>query len=253
MADKNVMFRTSMGGFNKADVTEYIDKQNAEFRKVTQSLNGLLAEKDAEIAALKERAEKAEAELSTLPEKEEKIKELEDKAAGLELRLSELGRENGELEAKINELESKVSSETSENERKAGLYDDMSSQVGDILISANRSADGIIAEANAKAAKINEKAASDAEELRLAFTAKMAEISEKAKNGVKASAEEYRAKMRAELNQLRAALTDAVVSVDEKSTMLFGMADELEKKLNEQLDGAVAKMEKETDNLKTGI
>ena len=253
MADKNVMFRTSMGGFNKADVTEYIDKQNAEFRKVTQSLNGLLAEKDAEIAALKERAEKAEAELSTLSEKEEKIKELEDKAAGLELRLSELGRENGELEAKINELESKVSSETSENERKAGLYDDMSSQVGDILISANRSADGIIAEANAKAAKINEKAASDAEELRLAFTAKMAEISEKAKNGVKASAEEYRAKMRAELNQLRAALTDAVVSVDEKSTMLFGMADELEKKLNEQLDGAVAKMEKETDNLKTGI
>lgn len=253
MADKNVMFRTSMGGFNKADVTEYIDKQNAEFRKVTQSLNGLLAEKDAEIAALKERAEKAEAELSSLPEKEEKIKELEDKAAGLELRLSELGRENGELEAKINELESKVSSETSENERKAGLYDDMSSQVGDILISANRSADGIIAEANAKAAKINEKAASDAEELRLAFTAKMAEISEKAKNGVKASAEEYRAKMRAELNQLRAALTDAVVSVDEKSTMLSGMADELEKKLNEQLDGAVAKMEKETDNLKTGI
>ncbi len=253
MADKNVMFRTSMGGFNKADVTEYIDKQNAEFRKVTQSLNGLLAEKDAEIAALKERAEKAEAELSTLSEKEEKIKELEDKAAGLELRLSELGRENGELEAKINELESKVSSETSENERKAGLYDDMSSQVGDILISANRSADGIIAEANAKAAKINEKAASDAEELRLAFTAKMAEISEKAKNGVKASAEEYRAKMRAELNQLRAALTDAVVSVDEKSTMLSGMADELEKKLNEQLDGAVAKMEKETDNLKTGI
>lgn len=253
MADKNVMFRTSMGGFNKADVTEYIDKQNAEFRKVTQSLNGLLAEKDAEIAALKERAEKAEAELSSLSEKEEKIKELEDKAAGLELRLSELGRENGELEAKINELESKVSSETSENERKAGLYDDMSSQVGDILISANRSADGIIAEANAKAAKINEKAASDAEELRLAFTAKMAEISEKAKNGVKASAEEYRAKMRAELNQLRAALTDAVVSVDEKSTMLSGMADELEKKLNEQLDGAVAKMEKETDNLKTGI
>ena len=185
--------------------------------------------------------------------RKDKSKELEEKIYGFESRVSELDSENGGLVKEIDELKAKLSGASSENERKAGLYDDMSSQVGDILISANKSADCIIAEANAKAAKINEKAAADAGKLRLAFTEKMTEISNGCKNGAKASAEEYRAKMRAELNQLRAALTDAVVSVDEKSTILSCMADELEKKLNEQLDGAVAKIEKETENLKTGI
>ena len=253
MPDKNVFFRTSMGGFNKSDVTAYIDRQNSEFRKVTQSLNDLLAEKDAEIRKLKEKAERAETDNSALEEKDAKIAELEEKIAALEFELSELKDEAAMKDAEIAELKDKTSGEASENERKAGLYDDMSSQVGDILISANKSADGIIAEANARAAAIDEKAASDAKELRLAFTANMTKISNDCKAGAGEAAEEYRAKMRAEIDQLRRTLTDAVVSVDEKSTILSQMANELEQKLNEQLDGAVAEIEKETENLKTGI
>ena len=253
MPDKNVVFRTSMGGFNKADVTAYIDKQNAEFRKVTQSLNDLLREKDNEIEELKERAERAETDNSALEAKDARIAELEEKISALEFEISELKDDVAMKDAEIAELNEKTSGEASENERKAGLYDDMSSQVGDILISANKSADGIIAEANARAAEIDQRAESDAKELRLAFTANMTKISEDCKKGAGEAAEEYRAKMRAEIDQLRRTLTDAVVSVDEKSTILSQMANEREQKLNEQLDGAVAEIEKETENLKSGI
>lgn len=242
-----------MSGFNKSDVTAFIDRQNAEFKKITDSLNNLLGEKDKEIEALKERAERAETNETETAALDAKIKELEEKISELEFEISELRDENGIKDAELSELREKTSGEASENERKAGLYDDMSSQVGDILITANKSADGIISEANAKAAEISERAASDARELRLSFTARMNEISKDCKDGAKESAEEYRIKMRAVLNQLRAALTDAVASVDEKSAVLADMADELEKKLNERLDGTVAEIEKETENLKTGI
>ena len=128
----------------------------------------------------------------------------------------------------------------------------MSSQLGDILITANKNADSIIAKANAKAAEINEKAVNEAEERKRAFESRMTRISAAVKNNTAAAAENFRGDIKAELEVMRQLLCDAVNAVDEKSAALSETADKLEKRLNAELDCAVSEIEKETEALKGG-
>jgi cell division septum initiation protein DivIVA len=246
MADKNVLFRTSMGGFNKADVMAYLDKQNADFRELAKQKDDALAAKDAEIASLRaqlddmiNRANEAGAEEKTSEEAEELKAKLQAAEAAL-----------AEKDAEIEKLKGDSEKASSENERKAGLYDDMSSQIGDILLTANKNADTIIAEANAKAAEINEKAVEDAEERRRCFEARMSRISAAVRNNTAAAADNFRGDVKAELEIMRKLLEDTVKSVDEKSAAFTELADKLEKRLNAEIDSAVSEIEKETETLK---
>ena len=246
MADKNVLFRTSMGGFNKADVMAYLDKQNADFRELTNQKNEAVAAKDAEIASLRaqidglqDRLEQAEAAAASLKEKEEleaKLKEAEDAIA--------------EKDALIEKLQAEASCSSEEYERKAELYDNMSAQLGDLLISANKNAETIIAEANAKAAQINEKAATEAEERKRSFDMRMSRISAAIKNNTAAAAENFRCDIKAELEIIRQLIGDTVKTVDEKSAAFTELADKLEKRLGAELECAVNEIDKETETLK---
>lgn len=246
MADKNVLFRTSVSGFNKADVMAYLDKQNADFRELSREKDDAVAAKDAEIASLRaqlddliRQAEQAEAEKAAADE----AKELKEKLEEAEFIIAE----KDEIIEKLKEEASKVSAES---ERKAGLYDDMSSQLGDIIISANKNADSIIAEANAKAAEINEKAAFEAEERKRVYEARMTRISAAVKNNTAAAAENFRGDINAELEQIRQMLSDTVKTVDEKNAVLNELADKLEKRLNAELACAVSEIDKETETLR---
>lgn len=246
MADKNVLFRTSVSGFNKADVMAYLDKQNADFRELSREKDDAVAAKDAEIASLRaqlddliRRAEQAEAEKAAADE----AKELKEKLEEAEFIIAE----KDEIIEKLKEEASKVSAES---ERKAGLYDDMSSQLGDIIISANKNADSIIAEANAKAAEINEKAAFEAEERKRVYEARMTRISAAVKNNTAAAAENFRGDINAELEQIRQMLSDTVKTVDEKNAVLNELADKLEKRLNAELACAVSEIDRETETLR---
>ncbi|MBQ7700085.1 MAG: hypothetical protein IJT49_07070 [Clostridia bacterium] len=246
MADKNVLFRTSMGGFNKADVMAYLDKQNADFRELTNQKNEAVAAKEAEIASLRaqlddllNRVEQAEAAAASLKEKEEleaKLKEAEDAIA--------------EKDALIEKLQAEAKGASADNERKAGLYDEMSSQLGDILLTANKNADCIIAQAIEKAAEINEKAAAEAEERKRCFEARMSRISAAVKNNTAAAAENFRGDIKAELEIMRQLLGDTVKTVDEKSAAFTEFADKLEKRLSAELECAVNEIDKETETLK---
>lgn len=250
MADKNVLFRNAVGGFNKADVTAYIDKQNADFLELQNQKNEAVAAKDAEIEDLKnqlkemtERAEKAEAKIDELSLPSGAEEELRKK-------LDEAEEALFEKDALIEKLQSGTANVSSESERKAGLYDDMSSQLGDILITANKNADMIIAQATEKAAEISEKAVIDAEERKRAFAARMTRISAAVKNNTAAAAENFRGDIKSELEQLRQTLKDTVGAVDEKSAVLTELADKLENRLNAELDCAVTEIDKETETLK---
>ena len=53
MSDNLKLFRNSVNGFNKSDVTSYIEKMNFDFRKEINRLNAELEEKQAESAAVK--------------------------------------------------------------------------------------------------------------------------------------------------------------------------------------------------------
>ena len=73
MADNGVLFRTAMGGFNKADVMAYLEKQNADFKDHSTRQSEAIASKDAEIDSLR-------AEISGLSER---LAEAEKKALEL--------------------------------------------------------------------------------------------------------------------------------------------------------------------------
>ena len=242
MADKNVLFRTSVGGFNKADVMAYLDKQNADFNERIIQKDGLLEEKNAEIASLRAQLDgMAQTAAQTAPA--EDTEELKTKLAEAEAALAE-------KDALIEKLRADAEKACSESERKAELYDDMSAQLGDILITANKNADTIIAEANAKAAEINEKAVSDAEERKRCFEARMARISAAVKSNTATAAENFRGDIKAELEMMRQLLGDTVKTVDEKSAAFSELADKLEKRMNAELQCAVSEIEKETETLK---
>ena len=246
MADKNVLFRTSMGGFNKTDVMAYLDKQNADFRELAKQKDDAIAAKDEEIASLRAQLD----EMTKRIQKAEEAEKTSDETDDLTSKLQAAEAALAEKDAEIEKLREDIEKACAESERKAGLYDDMSSQIGDILLSANKNADTIIAEANAKAAEINEKAAADAEERKRCFEARMSRISAAVKNNTAAAAENFRGDIKAELEMMRKLLEDTVKTVDEKSAAFTELADKLEKRLNAELDCAVSEIEKETETLK---
>ena len=247
MADKGVMFRTSIGGFNKADVTAYLDKQNADFRAFSTNQNALLQEKDAKIADLLTQLSEIKAKLDDM---ELSYSVLSAEADGLKKKLEEAAAEAGVKDAEIERLKSACDEGEDERERKAEMYDGMSSQLGDILIAANRSADSIISEANEKAAMIGDAAAASAEELKRGFASKMTRISSAIKNNARAATENFRAEVKAELDDLRALLADTMKTVDERGAVFNEKADKLEKRLDADLDNTVTEIDKEIEALK---
>lgn len=246
MAGKNVLFRTSMGGFNKADVMAFLDKQNADFRELTKQKDDALAAKDEEIALLRAQLDETEKRASEA----ESAAKTSDETDELRAKLQEAESALAEKDAEIEDLKNEIEKAGAENERKAGLYDDMSSQLGDILLTANKNAEMIIAEANAKAAEINEKAVLDAEERKRSFEARMNRISAAVRNNTATAAENFREDIKAELEIMRRLLGDTVKTVDEKSAAFTELADKLEKRLKAELQCAVSEIDKETETLK---
>ena len=265
MADKNIMFRTSVSGFNKADVTAYVDKQNADFRELTEKMNAALSGKDAEIASLR-------SEINELKKKDEEIAALQAELDGYKQKAAEFEKKSGssdpaELSAKLSEAESRIAEKEAEierlkteaaakgkeSERKAVLYDDMSAQLGDIIITANKSADGILSDARAEAEKIKEQALADANEFRSNFTARMARISAELRSNTRTAEENYKNEISSGLEDMRKLLTETIKAVDEKSALFSAMSDRLQSRLDSEVETASAETDKEAEILKKGI
>ncbi|MBQ3870623.1 MAG: hypothetical protein II777_08765 [Clostridia bacterium] len=184
MATDKTHFRTSLSGFNKADVLEYLDRQNADFMEESRRSAAALEEKSKKLEELTAEAERLRSELEGA---KAACKEAEEKVSGLEAQLTEAKNALAESEAVIasqteliEDLRSRVDASCAANgekaaeaERKAELYDGVSSQLGDILIAANKNAEEIIENANRKADKIKEEAVLEAELSRDEFSSAM--------------------------------------------------------------------------------
>ena len=146
---KNVAFRSAIGGYNREDVNRYILDLNREFAdKEKQAVDDLAAAESrlAEAVADLQKAKDAAAAESTaltaeLDAARAELSSLQAKLAGAEETLSSLRRELDERP---------VLSAADKSEK----YDQISAQIGDIMISASTSADAIVAAANEQAAKI---------------------------------------------------------------------------------------------------
>jgi len=182
VGNKARLFRSSMSGFNKEDVNNYIIDVNREFSAKED-------EYKAEIVLLKKKLEEADAKIAEADGMRNAFEELNSKLVTVEqdLETEKIARSEAEenlrvancmideLKAALDETvaaleEAKNPSESVINELapettdgldtletdtdKARLYDELRENIGDIMLNATKNADEIIKEAEKKASAI---------------------------------------------------------------------------------------------------
>ena len=134
---KNVVFGTALNGYKKQDVNAFIASLNANFEAAENQYRKKIAaleEEAAHLRAAKDSADAAQGELSAL---REEVAALKEQLAAIPAEPSEAA-DSEEIEAL---------------RKKATLYDAMSSQLGDMMINANHSADLLLEETRRDAEK----------------------------------------------------------------------------------------------------
>lgn len=186
MNTENVkLFRSSIGGFHREDVTNYIketdQKYTEEIAKLKQQVNDAegsvetleaqCAELEQTLSAERKRAEALEEALA----KEETARK--EEAIKYHTEEEELRCAMEKAEATIAELEQKIMvpaesvtmgdlNDHNSPAYKLAMYDRISAQLGDILINTNRNADDILTAAREEAEKIRADAENDCSERR---------------------------------------------------------------------------------------
>ncbi len=167
--NQNVAFRSSLGGYNRDDVNQYILRTDRAHEEDLAALRATLeeAQRSGEAAAAAQAAAEADAAAARQALGEaEAVLAAQREASEAEheelLRLREeaeaAARREEENKTRLAQLEDVIASynRDGENEEaeKSQKYDEISAQVGDILIRANTSAERILSAANRKAARI---------------------------------------------------------------------------------------------------
>lgn len=198
---KNVIFRSSVGGYNKTDVNEYLLRLVGEFNEKEEELKKKAERAEKEIKALEEKVDELKASLdeqkSCLAQKTEETDKLTLEKEELEAELTALQKESAmeqnekaneqdaviakqfeeidslrtELEATKEKLTLAVneSAEFAELARKAQIYEKTSANIGEAIISANKTAEEIIAAAKEEARLLSEETQSELDEKRRIF------------------------------------------------------------------------------------
>ncbi len=150
-------FRTSLSGFNKADVNEYIaklsnefDEKNTELEKEIESLKAELEKVNELLAAEKEKREESESKLSGDSELLKKLVAAESIIASQNEQLDSKNAEIEHLNAEIAGTAEKLA-HFSEIESKISEYEAMSARMGNIFMGATAEADKIKETARADA------------------------------------------------------------------------------------------------------
>lgn len=128
---KNVVFSTALSGYKKQDVNAFIATLNANYTAAE-------GEYQKQIAALKSELAELRARKDTTNTHEAELIALRDEVASLKAQLSAAQTEQPSVEVDREEIEAL--------RKKAALYDHMSSQLGDMMITANHNADKLLTE-----------------------------------------------------------------------------------------------------------
>ncbi len=140
MSNREIRFRESFRGYNRDDVTAYIEQLNIIFSRKETELRAHVADLEAKLN-----------EQASIP----MPSHTDDEWNNISTALNEAQNELARLQS---ELHSTQTANNEKNEENARLYDSMSAQVGNIIISANANADKIVTEANENAEKIKNEA-----------------------------------------------------------------------------------------------
>lgn len=200
MADnKNVIFRNSLKGYNKSDVNSYLLKMTEDFEKKEKELRDRLSACEKELGAASEKLSafgEANNETETLRLRIKELEEAEKNSvtddkynAVIAEKQRTIGEQNLKIESLTLELEELKKRAAADKEtvqsyeetvKKAKMYEKTSANIGDVIISANRTADEIVFAAKEKARIIYEESERAAEERRR----KVSEASKRALDGI---------------------------------------------------------------------
>ena len=205
MAQKDsVLFRNSVSGYNKADVNSYILKINSELEAAEKTAKNAL---EASALAQKEAEEKACAleAASASAVKQDKV-------------ISSLYEEIDTLKEEIAKLRESVKEDPAKQETGDEMlrYNEMSAQIGNVLIDAQKNAASIIDAAKKEAEKITKAASENVSE---ASEKALREITDKMCKSVDATYKEATAYMNAlqiEVNRLLADFSGKNKEMNEK-------------------------------------
>lgn len=258
MATDKTHFRTSLSGFNKADVLEYLDGLNADFREETAKTAAALEEKTRQTEDLAAEAEKLRAALEEEKARAEKAAaESEALKAELEAAKQALAESEAVIASQtelIDELKKPAQApdegRDAEAERKAELYDGVSSQLGDILISANKSADEIIENANEKAKSINAEALMSAQSSRDAFAAAMEECTRIFTERAGAVSGVCCEDINSELQRTRDAVDRVLLQLQKSSLCIAEKTRQAKAQLDEQLKSSLDSLDSKITEIK---
>ncbi len=161
MAKREKMFSTSIGGFRKSEVVEFIEDINRKAKVTKESYEFEIARLESEVSELEHKSHLLEEATEKLSEYENKNRLLEDDVDNQRKIIADLGSENETLKAKVAELEKDYYI----FKEKAAKYDkDLECSAG-IVERARTEAGELLEKAKTEAREYAEKIKADSEKL----------------------------------------------------------------------------------------
>lgn len=165
MAAESGRFRGALGGFNRRDVVQYIEKAAREHREETETLRARLDEEQRENNALKEELAGLRSQSGDLADQEAKVRaSLEESTQTLTRLRGELQVTQGQLtiaKKQLGDLQAKVA----KLEPMARQYEVLKDRVATVELDAHRKAQEIVTQAETQAETVRRDAAAGLSEL----------------------------------------------------------------------------------------
>lgn len=159
MAEGKERFRRALGGFDRRDVAQYIEKEAREHQKKVEELQAQLEQERKEKAALAEELEGLRSHSGDLAEQEGQARaSLEESTHSLTVLRGELQITQGHLtvaKKQLRDLQAKVA----QLEPMARQYEILKDRVATVELDSHRKAQEVVSQAEAQAAKLHQDAA----------------------------------------------------------------------------------------------
>lgn len=252
-----VAFRSAFSGYNREDVNQYILQLNRSFEEreiLLKQETGALEARIRDTSAQLEEAhrqmeeafrsrESAERILSALRETNDQLR---DQLAALQTRTEEAESQLLSAKERIGILEDERSAAQADDHtesEKSRKYDQLSTQIGDILINANEAAERIVSTAHADAARIVTETEDEAVSIRTRLSDTATEMLSSLSTELHASTESCITELLTSLGEMRENAAALMRDMEDKHRELEARIDYYQRGVSETIEKSLAEMD----------
>ena len=261
---KNTVFRSALSGYNREDVNRYILDLNRRMEEQQDSIRRTSEETEARIADLRKKHDEA---VSQTAEAQKAVSEAENVIAALREELDHLRHEAENLrnavstetsraaaaedslaqaQKTISALEQELSSRPAgeDSTEKSQKYDQISSQIGDILINANQSADKILTSAHIQASRIVTETEEEANYIRTRLSDTADEMLTAISAQLHLSTENCVTELMTAVREMRDSADSLVRDLEARSRELNARIEYYQSNVSENIETSLSEMDK---------